>query len=236
MLRLRHQQNDEIAAISPEAEAWIRADERRRVLADRDERTAPLPPPAPEDAAPEDAMATHRPAATARTTRPDDDVRDEAWRHDDRADREAHEEIVSERGFSPGQLLILAAGIASVVLGVIAVVRTGLDGALSEPVETVLWWDHSALLGLVEIGAGALLILAALHPLLRWLGGLVGIAAIVGGIVVLADAEWAVDDLGTERDFGWVPIVLGAAAVLGALIPRVRHTRHVTVHEHDAVH
>lgn len=138
------------------------------------------------------------------------------------------EDVVTERGFSPGQVLILLAGAAALVLGIIAVVRTGIDDSLSDPVETVLWWDHTALLGLFEIGAGALMILGALHPAMRWLGGLVGLAAIVGGVLILAEVDWTMNELGATRDFGWVPIVIGAVAVIGAAIPRVRRTRHVS--------
>jgi hypothetical protein len=129
---------------------------------------------------------------------------------------------VTERGFSPGQILILLAGAAALALGIVAVARTGLDGSLSQPVDSVLGWDHTALLGLFEIGAGALLILGGLRPGGRWFGGLVGLAAIVGGILILGRLQWTVDRLGAERDFGWVAIVIGALAVVGAAIPRVR--------------
>jgi hypothetical protein len=132
------------------------------------------------------------------------------------------EHTVSERGFSPGQILILLAGAAAIALGIVAVARTGLDGSLSQPVDSVLGWNHTALLGLFEIGAGALLIVGGLRPGGRWLGGLVGLAAIVGGILILGRLAWTVDRLGAERDFGWVAIVIGAVAVVGAAIPRIR--------------
>jgi len=144
-----------------------------------------------------------------------------------REDR-VHDDTVTERGFSPGQILIVLAGAASLALGIWAVARTGLDGSLSDPVEPVLGWDHTALLGLFEIGAGVLLILSGLRAGARWLGGLVGVAMIVGGALILGQLDWTVDELGAERDFGWVPIVIGAVAVIGAAIPRVRRTRRVS--------
>lgn len=253
MLKLRHRHDetdDNAPDVAPEAEARIRADERRRVLADREGldapgdgvTEAPLPPPSPHETPLVDQRDDPRVVRPRDDERPDghDDLRhrdeprhreeprhlEEPRHHEEVA---THEEVLTERGFSPGQLLILAAGAASIVLGVLAVLRTGLGGALSEPVETVLWWDHTALLGLVEIGAGALLVIGALHPALRWLGAVVGIAAIVGGVLVLAEADWAMDELGTEPGFGWAAIVIGAVALLGALVPRVRRTRHVTV-------
>ncbi len=127
---------------------------------------------------------------------------------------------MTERGFSPGQILILVAGAASLALGIVAVARAGLDGPLSQPVVEVLGWKHTALLGLIEIGAGAVMILSALRAGARWIGGLVGIAAIVGGALIVGQLDWTTTRLGTEQDFGWVAIGIGAVAVVGALIPR----------------
>jgi hypothetical protein len=180
--------------ISPEAEARIREDERRRLLgADADDwRTTPPPP-------------------------------------EDRVDAAAREDVVVERAFSPGQILILLAGVATLVVGIVAVVRTGLDDTLSQPVEAVLGWDHTALLGLFEMGAGILLILAGLRPAGRWLAAIVGAAMIIGGAVILGELDWATEELAAERDFGWAPIIVGAVAILGALVPtRVRRARRTT--------
>jgi hypothetical protein len=220
MLKQRHHRDD----LTAEAEARIRADERQRLLAERDGTDDwSTTPTAPNDP----AWRTTPPPLDERR---DDDRYDTFDRTPEYVTTESdvvHEDVITERGFSPGQVLIMAAGVASLVLGIIAVVRTGLDGSLSDPVETVLWWDHTALLGLFEIGAGVLMILSAMHPAMRWLGGLVGLALIVGGIMILAEVDWTLDELGAERDFGWVPIVIGAVAVIGAAIPRVHRTRRV---------
>jgi hypothetical protein len=48
------------------------------------------------------------------------------------------------------------------------------------------------------------------------------LAAIAGGILIVGRLQWTVDRLGAERDFGWVAIVIGAVAVVGAAIPRIR--------------
>jgi hypothetical protein len=142
------------------------------------------------------------------------------------------EEEVTERGFSPGQILLALAGITSLALGIFALVRTGVETPLDEPVESVLGWDHTAQLALIEIGVGVLLLLSSLRAGARWFGGLVGLAVIAGGILIVGQFDddvdqWIVDELGAERGFGWLAIGLGAVAVLGALIPRVRRTRRV---------
>ena len=119
----------------------------------------------------------------------------------------------------------MLAGAASLALGIAAVATTGLDGPLSQPVDEVLGWNHTALLGIIEIGAGVVMILSGLRAGARWLGGLVGLAAIVGGALILGRLDWTMNELGAERDFGWVAIAIGAAAVIGAAIPRVRAAR-----------
>ena len=53
-----------------------------------------------------------------------------------------------------GRLLILLAGVASLVFGIGAVVLAGLAGSVTEPVVQVFGFDHTPLLGLIEIATG----------------------------------------------------------------------------------
>lgn len=219
MLRMRHHQEE--TALD---EAEIREDERRRVMAElrHDDRTTADPlttPPAPDEPRlddPRDADPRTWDVPAERSGRADTIIERRPW---------AVEETVTERGFSPGQILIVLAGAASLALGIVAVARTGLDGPLSQPVEPVLGWNHTALLGLIEIGAGVVMILTGLRAGTRWIGGLMGAAAIVGGALVLGRLDWTMNELGAERDFGWVAIVIGSVAVIGAFVPRVGRTR-----------
>jgi len=48
-----------------------------------------------------------------------------------------------------------------------------------------------------------------------------------GGALILGRLDWTMNELGAERNFGWVAIAIGAAAVIGAAIPRVRRSRRV---------
>ncbi len=134
-------------------------------------------------------------------------------------------EVVRERSFSFGQVLAMVAGVALVALGIAALLETGMAAPLNEPVESVLSWDHTPLLGIVEIVAGALLVLFSLRPGGRWLVALIGLALVVGGLGILAEADWMVDELGTEQGFVWVPIVVGIVAVLAALVTPRRFQR-----------
>lgn len=214
------------------------ADERRRSLAglaaDEGHRPADLDHPTAVAAAPVEPSTAEVPATPSYVAQPTTEVPATTAYAPQQAviptaaPQVVHEDTVTERGFSPGQVLVALAGVAFLALGITAVARTGLQGSLSEPIEPVLGWDHTALLGLYEIGVGAVMVLGSLRAGARWLGGLAGIAAIVGGVLIVGELDYAVDELGTERDFGWVPIVLGAVALLGAAIPRIRRTRRIT--------
>ncbi len=237
MLKMKHREE---ATSTERNEQEIRDDERRRVMdelrgeehADEDWRTTPPTFDEPRYDAParDDRRATV--AEDPRTWDVPDDrttvtsrpVVEPTDRHEILEQRPwvVEEETVVERGFSPGQILIVLAGAASLALGIAAVAATGLDGPLSQPVEQVLGWNHTALLGIIEIAAGAVMILSGLRAGARWIGGLVGLAAIVGGALILGRLDWTMNELGAERDFGWVAIGIGAVAVVGAAIPRVR--------------
>ena len=122
-----------------------------------------------------------------------------------------------------GQVLILLAGVASLVFGVGAVMLGGLAGSVTEPVVQVLSYDHTPLLGLIEVGAGVVLVICAFVPGGRWIAGPVGVAAIVGGALIVVELDWIQRNLAAEKRFGWVAIGIGAVAYLGAMVPARRH-------------
>lgn len=180
--------------------------------------------------------------------RRDDDVLDErAIREDERArmehdlrtldddrddrdvvqrdDRVEEVEVVRMRSFSFGQLLTILVGAALVAYGVVALITTGLDTPLNQPVEEVMGYAHSPWLGILEVASGVLLILFSLRPGGRWLVALVGLALIVGGIMIAAELDWTVDELGAESGYAWIPIVAGGVAVLAALLTPRRYQR-----------
>jgi hypothetical protein len=128
----------------------------------------------------------------------------------------------TRRGFTWGQALIILAGLASLVFGIGAVALAGLAGSITEPVVNVFGFSHTPLLGVIEIGAGVVLILAALIPGGRWVAGLIGGGAIAGGALILAEYDWTQTELAAEKDFGWVAIAIGAVAYIGAMVPTKR--------------
>ena len=122
-------------------------------------------------------------------------------------------------------MLTLLIGAALVVLGVFALIETGINTPLDEPIEQVMGYDHTPLLGIIEVGVGALLILFALRPGGRWFVAVLGLALVLGGLLVLAEIDWTVDKLGAESSYAWIPIVAGLAVLLSSLLTPRRHQR-----------
>lgn len=118
-----------------------------------------------------------------------------------------------------GQVLVVLAGVVGLVFGIGAVALAGLAGSVTEPVVDVFGFRHTPLLGLIEIAAGAVLVLTGLVRGGRWIAGPVAVGAIVGGALIVAELDWTRTELRAEQRFGWVPIIVGTAAYLGAMVP-----------------
>lgn len=213
-------------------------DDQRR----QDHHDDELPPPPPADGTPmadrdRDLVVDDRGEVVDRTDLDRRDDRDGIRDRDEdrdhamvagRGDRDVVDDdrevaVVRTRAFSVGQLISLVLGGLLAALGVVALVRTGIDTPLNQPVEDVLGWDHTPLLGILEIAAGALLVLFSLRPGGRWLVALVGLALIAGGVIMASEMDWSVDELAAEQGFGWLIAAAGALAVIAALLtPRRR--------------
>lgn len=124
-----------------------------------------------------------------------------------------------------------AVGIVFAVVGLIAVTRGGFDGSLSDPIVDVVGFQHTTLLGLIEIGVGAVLLLAAAvasRGAAVFFGVLLGIGSFVGAI----ESDRFADRLGLESNFAWISFVLAVVVVLAALlVPRI--TSQTTTYEVD---
>lgn len=123
--------------------------------------------------------------------------------------------VVSRQRLSVASLLGAVAGIALVAVGLIAVLRGGLGGPIDEPVVEVMGLTHTPLLGLVDIGMGLLLLLAAVTAS-RGALALLGSLGIVAGAVALAETSEVQQRLAAESAFGWMWIGAGALIALTA--------------------
>jgi hypothetical protein len=126
---------------------------------------------------------------------------------------------VGRRQYTWGQVLIVLAGATALVFGIGAVGLGGLAGPVTAPVVDVFSFDHTPLLGLIEIAVGAVLVLTGLVRGGRWIAGPVGVATVVGGALVIAELEWVQTELAAQQRFGWVPVIVGTVAYLGAMVP-----------------
>jgi hypothetical protein len=139
------------------------------------------------------------------------------------------EQVVTETTFSPGQMIIMLAGAVSLALGIAAIAQGGLGGSVKAPVVQIFDFDHTPALGLIEAGAGIVLLLTGLHASLRALAGLVGALMVAAGVVVLAEIDWVQEYLAAEQGFGWVPIAIGGIVLLAAFVLPATSRRRVTV-------
>ena len=124
--------------------------------------------------------------------------------------------------WSPAQIVALVIGIASVLLGAVAWIRTGWHPrALPQPTDTVLGFHQTQFLAIVEIGFGVVMILAAMRPAgVRSVLALLGAAQVGLGVVLVADwwparmHHW----LGVHDRYGWTIIAVGGIALLSGLL------------------
>jgi hypothetical protein len=165
----------------------------------------PLPPPSRVDAPP---------VATVR----DPDAPVEPALYDDRA---VVTDTRSVRRFSPASIVGAIAGLALVVVGVVAITRAGTSGPMDQPVVSVAGFNHTAVLGIVEIVAGGLMLLAAVS---RSRGALFLVALIVCGAAIAAAIEPSIggDSTAIESTFAVIVAVgAGFVAFLAAILPNV---------------
>ena len=131
--------------------------------------------------------------------------------------------------FAPDAILAALFGLALLLVGLIAIVRGGFDGPMSDPVVQVLGFTHTTTLGLIEIVAGLALLLSGATRSRSgelFFASVLGIAAFVGAV----QAESFRESLALEASMAWLVVILSAIVVLAALL-MPRFARHSTVVE-----
>jgi lysylphosphatidylglycerol synthetase-like protein (DUF2156 family) len=157
---------------------------------------------------------------------PDDDRAHVGDRDDLGRQLDSEETVdVPEHRWDIGSALAVAAGIALIVFGAVALVRTGVNSTWYEPVEQVLGMDHTPLLGAVEIGAGVLLVLAGIAGA-RMLAALVAAAIGVGATIVAIEPDVANPELAMERDWAIALAIAGFLVAFVLVASRERRRSH----------
>src|SRR5947209_9294895 len=131
----------------------------------------------------------------------------------------ARRTAVERAPWSPAQLIALAIGIISTVIGVIALTKTGIHPHAMDVVRSDgPLWQHTAWLAIGEIAFGLIMIGAGVVPgAARGLMTFMGILALAFGIAVLV----APNDLRAQDSTGWAFIIAGGVSLLAASISPV---------------
>jgi len=147
-------------------------------------------------------------------------VDDRAIAEDDRV--AARRTAVERPPWSPAQLIALAIGIISTVIGVVALTKTGIHSNTMDVVRSNgPLWQHTAWLAIGEIAFGLIMIGAGVVPGgARGLMTFLGILALAFGIAVLV----AKNDLRAEDATGWAFIIAGGLSLLAAALSPVFFT------------
>ena len=127
---------------------------------------------------------------------------------------------VAAHPWNPAQIVAILVGAGFVILGIAALARTGIPTEhIHDPQEEVLGFRHSPLLGIIEIGFGALLIMAGVVAgALRSLIAFLGVVSAVFGVLLLVDVaperlhRW----LGVGDPYGWMALIVGVVLLLAA--------------------
>jgi uncharacterized membrane protein HdeD (DUF308 family) len=141
------------------------------------------------------------------------------------------EVATTARTWAPDSVIVGLVGVALVVVGLIAMVRAGLDGPMDDPVVSVAGFTHTATLGIVEAAIGLCLLLSAA---VRSRGAAVffGLVLGIGGIVGAVQTDSFRRSLALESGWAWITVAAAAlVVVVSLLLPRMwtRRTRVVAV-------
>jgi hypothetical protein len=132
--------------------------------------------------------------------------------------------------FAPDAIIASLVGLVLLVMGLIAIVRAGFDGPMSQPVVQVLGFSHTTTLGLIEIVMGLALLLSGATRSRSgeiFFGAVLGIGAFVGAVQTASFRK----SLALESSFAWLVVILAVVVVLSAmLLPR--YARNSTVIQH----
>jgi hypothetical protein len=144
----------------------------------------------------------------------------------------SHEKEVrttSQSRFAPDALVAGAVGLALLLFGLIAIIRCGVGGAISKPVIQLFGFNHTAVLGFIEVGIGLCLLASAASA---WRGGEFFFGAVlgIGGFVGAVQVDSFQSSLALETSMGWIAVIAGIIVVAAtSLLPRYgMHTTSVT--------
>ena len=130
--------------------------------------------------------------------------------------RTEREIVVEQWSFADAVIAVIGAGMA--LIGALVLVRTGVDGSWFRPVEEVVDATHTPLLGLLELGAGVLLMFTAAARS-RALPALAGLAiAVLAAMAAIENAKVS-RELAIEESWAWMLAGVGLLVSVVSLVP-----------------
>jgi len=118
---------------------------------------------------------------------------------------------------SPASVMAAASSVAFMLWGAVVLARAGIDTPLDEPVVEVAGFSATAILGLIVLGGGAMLLIAAFtrsRAAIAFISIVLGVAA----AAVAIEPSWGQAALAAERDGAIAALVLLVITVAVALV------------------
>jgi hypothetical protein len=138
------------------------------------------------------------------------------------AEGEVASRHVARAPWSPAQFVALAIGIFFIVLGGVALARTGIHTDDMTRMTQVGGWQHTTWLGAGELLFGLFMLMAGAVPGgMRALMSFLGVAALGFGIIVVIQPSSFHKTLGVTSGNGWLYIVTGGIATFAAMVAPV---------------
>jgi uncharacterized membrane protein HdeD (DUF308 family) len=136
-----------------------------------------------------------------------------------RAAYESNSMAVERQPWSPAQIVAIVLGIVFVVLGGIALARTGINSHVTSDHVNVVGSIQTQLMGYLELVFGALLLAVGSIPG-AGRGGMsfLGIVALVFGIIVVAQPSTFYHPLGIGSGYGIFLIIVGAVLAITSMV------------------
>ena len=126
---------------------------------------------------------------------------------------------VPARGWNPIQLLPFLSGLALVVMGGVALARTGFDDGMTGIEVAAGWLHHTPVLALIHLVFGlALMIAGAVRAVDRGVLAFLGSVALVFGAIVFIEPDGMHGTLATHPSHGATYIVIGVLTLLAAVV------------------
>jgi uncharacterized membrane protein HdeD (DUF308 family) len=138
-----------------------------------------------------------------------------------------HSTAVQHQPWSPAQLVALVFGVVFLVLGGVALARTGINfNDVTGTHVRVAGSTQTQLMAYIELGFGALLILAGAIPGAgRGLMSFCGVLALVFGIIVMAQPSSFAHSLGIANGYGVFLVIIGAVLLITSIVAPIYWSR-----------